>query len=35
MAGCARRIEALPIPEAEKELIRSGNARRLFGLASR
>lgn len=35
MAGCARRIEALPIPEAEKELMRSGNARRLFGLASR
>lgn len=32
MAGCAARLEALPIPEAEKALIRSGNARRLFGL---
>jgi aminocarboxymuconate-semialdehyde decarboxylase len=30
--GCAARIEALPIPEAEKILIREGNARRLFGL---
>jgi aminocarboxymuconate-semialdehyde decarboxylase len=32
MRGCAARIDALPIPEAEKEQIRSGNARRLFGL---
>ena len=32
MAGCARRIDALPIGEGEKELIRSGNARRLFNL---
>jgi aminocarboxymuconate-semialdehyde decarboxylase len=33
MKGCADRITALPIPEAEKELIRSGNARRIFRLA--
>jgi len=32
MAGCADRITALPIDETEKELIRSGNARRLFKL---
>lgn len=32
MAGCARRVDALPIGEAEKELIRSGNARHLFRL---
>jgi aminocarboxymuconate-semialdehyde decarboxylase len=32
MPGCARRIGALPIPEAEKEQIRSSNARRLFRL---
>jgi len=32
MAGCARRIDALPIGEGEKELVRSGNARRLFNL---
>jgi aminocarboxymuconate-semialdehyde decarboxylase len=32
MPGCAARITALEIPEAEKELIRSGNARRLFGV---
>jgi aminocarboxymuconate-semialdehyde decarboxylase len=32
MPGCARRISALPIAEADKELIRSGNARRLFRL---
>jgi aminocarboxymuconate-semialdehyde decarboxylase len=32
MAGCAARIEALAIGEAEMELIRAGNARRLFGL---
>jgi aminocarboxymuconate-semialdehyde decarboxylase len=33
MQGCADRVAALPIPEAEKALIRAGNARRLFGLA--
>jgi hypothetical protein len=33
MKGCAARIDALPIPEAEKELIRSGNARRIFRLS--
>ena len=32
MPGCAQRVTALPIPEAEKELIRSGNAKRLFRL---
>jgi len=32
MVRCARRIDTLPIGEAEKELIRSGNARRLFKL---
>ncbi|MBI3028228.1 MAG: amidohydrolase [Candidatus Rokubacteria bacterium] len=32
MAGCARRIDALPLGEEDKELIRSGNARRLFKL---
>jgi len=32
MAGCVRRIDTLPIGEAEKELIRSGNARRVFKL---
>ncbi len=30
MAGCKARIDALPIGEAEKELIRAGNARRIF-----
>lgn len=30
--GCAERVEALPISRAEKTLIQSGNARRLFGL---
>ncbi|MCH7570598.1 MAG: amidohydrolase family protein [Deltaproteobacteria bacterium] len=32
MKGCAERVEALPIGEDEKELIRSGNAKKLFGL---
>lgn len=32
MKGCADRVTALPIPEAEKELIRAGNAKRLFRL---
>lgn len=32
MPGCAARIDALPIPEAEKAMIRSGNARRIFKL---
>ena len=32
MPGCAERITQLDVPEREKELIRSGNARRLFGL---
>lgn len=32
MPGCKARIAALSIPEEEKELIRWGNARRLFGL---
>jgi len=32
MQGCADRVTALPIPEAEKELIRSGNAHRIFRL---
>lgn len=32
MAGSVRRIDTLPIGEAEKELIRSGNARRVFKL---
>ena len=31
-SSLARRIDALPVGEAEKELIRSGNARRLFKL---
>lgn len=35
MPGCARGIDALPIEETEKELIRSGNACRLFKLDSR
>ena len=35
MPGCARRIDALPVGKVEKELIRSGNARRLFKLDSR
>jgi aminocarboxymuconate-semialdehyde decarboxylase len=30
--GCAGRIGGLPISEADKELIRSGNARRIFRL---
>lgn len=30
--GCAARVEALEIPESEKKLIRSENARRLFRL---
>ena len=32
MAGCAARIEALPIGAKDKEMIRAGNARRLFKL---
>lgn len=32
MQGCADRIAALPVPEADRELIRAGNARRLFNL---
>ncbi len=32
MKGCAARIEQLEIPESEKALIRSGNAKRLFRL---
>jgi aminocarboxymuconate-semialdehyde decarboxylase len=32
MPGCAERITQLDVPEAEKEQIRHGNARRLFGL---
>lgn len=32
MPGCAARVAAMPIPEAEKDLIRSGNARRIFHL---
>jgi aminocarboxymuconate-semialdehyde decarboxylase len=32
MKGCAARIEALPIPDGEKAMIRSGNAQRLFAL---
>jgi aminocarboxymuconate-semialdehyde decarboxylase len=32
MPGCAARVAAMPIPEAEKDLIRSGNARRIFSL---
>lgn len=32
MAGCAARVGALPIPDGDKELIRSGNARRIFKL---
>jgi aminocarboxymuconate-semialdehyde decarboxylase len=32
MPGCAARITELDVPEPEKEQIRSGNARRLFGL---
>jgi aminocarboxymuconate-semialdehyde decarboxylase len=32
MAGCAARIDSLPISEVEKAGIRSGNARRLFKL---
>ena len=32
MQGCAERVEALPIGEEEKELIRSGNAKKLFRL---
>jgi aminocarboxymuconate-semialdehyde decarboxylase len=32
MPGCAARIDALAVAPAEKELIRSGNARRLFKL---
>ncbi len=32
MRGCAARIEALPIGDGEKALIRSGNAERLFRL---
>lgn len=34
MEGCAARIAGLPISDAEKEMIRSGNARRLFELAA-
>lgn len=32
MVGCAARIGELDIPEAEKDLIRDGNAKRLFGI---
>jgi len=32
LAGCVRRIDTFPIGEAEKELIRSRNTRRLFKL---
>jgi aminocarboxymuconate-semialdehyde decarboxylase len=32
LRGCAARIDGLAIPEAERALIRGGNARRLFGL---
>jgi aminocarboxymuconate-semialdehyde decarboxylase len=32
MPGCAARIDALDISATEKEMIRSGNARRIFGL---
>ena len=32
MKGCANRVEALSVGEEEKELIRSGNAVKLFGL---
>jgi aminocarboxymuconate-semialdehyde decarboxylase len=32
MAGCAARIETLPIGAEDKEMIRAGNARRLFKL---
>ncbi|MBI4607588.1 MAG: amidohydrolase family protein [Candidatus Rokubacteria bacterium] len=34
MPGCAARIDALPVGEPVKEMIRSGNARRIFRLAS-
>lgn len=30
MAGCKARIDALPIDEADKQLIRAGNAQRIF-----
>jgi len=32
MPGCAARIDQLAIPASERELIRSGNAKRLFGV---
>jgi aminocarboxymuconate-semialdehyde decarboxylase len=32
MKGCADRVAAMPIPDVDKELIRTGNARRIFGL---
>ncbi|HHY34392.1 MAG TPA: amidohydrolase [Firmicutes bacterium] len=32
LAGAVRVVESLRIPEQEKEMIRSGNARRVFGL---
>ena len=32
MAGCAARVNSLPISEQEKEMIRSGNAQRIFKL---
>jgi aminocarboxymuconate-semialdehyde decarboxylase len=32
MPGCAQRISELDVPEPERELMRWGNARRLFGL---
>ncbi len=32
MAGCAARVNSLPIGEQEKEMIRSGNAQRIFKL---
>lgn len=32
MPGCAERISQLDVPETEKDMIRGGNAQRLFGL---
>ena len=32
MQGCADRVDNPPIAESDRELIRSGNARRIFGL---
>ena len=33
LAGCVADVEALEIPEEDKEKIRSGTARKLLGLA--